>query len=132
VPISGTAAGETLLGTIGDDSILDLGGNDTVNGLGGIDTIDGGDGTDALQLQVGLAQTIVTDLGDGAFRLQSNDSVFFALEFDYTVTNVETFIFVPVDPISAADLSYYAANGNFPPILGTAGDERLVGNDRDN
>ena len=46
--VTGTAAGEQLLGTNGRDLIKGLGGNDTVFGFDGDDKLDGGDGDDYL------------------------------------------------------------------------------------
>ena len=46
--VTGSAAGEQLLGTSGRDLIRGLGGNDTLFGFGGDDKLDGGDGNDYL------------------------------------------------------------------------------------
>jgi Ca2+-binding RTX toxin-like protein len=59
--VTGTAAGEQLLGTTGRDLIRGLGGNDTLFGFGGDDKFDGGDGDDYISG------------GNGSFSGSGND-----------------------------------------------------------
>src|SRR5690606_2946680 len=59
--VTGTAAGEQLLGSSGRDLIRGLGGDDTLFGFGGDDKFDGGDGNDYISG------------GNGSFSGSGND-----------------------------------------------------------
>lgn len=128
--VTGSAAGEHLLGTPADDVICGYGGNDTLEGFGGNDLLLGGDGNDTLRGGPGaddLDGEAGTDLGDYADQSVgivvsldglANDGS--PGENDDVATSVEN-----VTGGSGADVLTGSAAAN--TLIGGLGDDSLMG-----
>jgi Ca2+-binding RTX toxin-like protein len=153
--ITGTNGKDTLKGTVGDDIIKGLNGNDIIIASDGNDTIDGGVGNDTADYS-NLPNDIATDIdSNGSLQVAHfvNPNSDGTLFFKDTLTNIETIIgnaqernsvnggqalSVDID-LSQNRFTYSLPTGsktitvkNFSNVSGSAGKDRIKGNDLNN
>jgi serralysin len=121
--LTGTAAGEALIGGSGDDTLMGMGGNDTLKGAAGNDLLDGGIGADQMTGGTGNDIYIVDDLKDKVSegRDQGIDTVRTSLS-SYTLPG-------NVEQLEYTGTGNFAGTGNnlANTLVGGAGNDSLVG-----
>jgi len=147
--VEGGAGNDTLHGGAGNDQLFGGAGDDVLTGGAGDDLIDGGSGWDRVDYTVALDSITITDLGNGAIRVDTADG-------SDTLTGVEVIgltdgvvtieeLLAPPPPVgltlnggsgddtligsSHGDL--LVGNGGRDKINGMAGDDTIHGGDGD-
>ena len=132
--VTGTDSAEQLRGTTGNDVIFGLGGADGINGLDGDDTIDGGLGNDVINGNLG-SDTLDYSTGfDANGGIKVDFSVFGATGWSPVRIDrngdgrIEESDFVRVFVAGLGDV----AETGVENVIGTIGNDVILGNDADN
>ncbi|MFY0682350.1 MAG: hypothetical protein JXR13_17395 [Thalassovita sp.] len=97
--LSGYSGNDSLFGNSGDDKIHGSSGNDYLSGSSGNDTLEGGTGNDSMQgggdadvfvfsASSALGNDTISDFGNGADRIQIENSNYSSLSISSTASNV--------------------------------------------
>ncbi len=127
--VLGTASGDTLTfgGNTADDIILGFGGADIIEGGDGADTLDGGAGDDIIEGGLGVDNLDGRDDNLGSNPDGKGDTLSYANEGVGVIVNLET-----QSATNAADNSLRDNIENFENVIGSTGDDKLTGDDKDN